>query len=202
MAAVRGGPRRGAATTGNSRLSGTSLSGVPNGQSSVAPRGPRDLWRARFCLGRRSDELQEAIFRMLIAKVVSTPVASSTAAPGPTYLSCMQRGTNSSSMPNCQDAWPRNLSDAARPRYDVMERRSGCSSAARKDGRSWYFRVRLIRRHGKSSAPRPFSLVPDLAQPHGRTTVSSRISTSGLTRRLCTQVGSLLQSGRLSGFHI
>jgi hypothetical protein len=33
--------------------------------------------------------------------------------------------------------------------------------------RSWYFRVRLIRRHGKSSAPRPFSLVPDLAQPHG-----------------------------------
>ncbi len=32
----------------------------------------------------------------------------------------------------------------------------------------------------------------------GRTTVSSRISTSGLTRRLCTQVGSLLQSGQLS----
>ena len=32
----------------------------------------------------------------------------------------------------------------------------------------------------------------------GRTTVSSRISTSGLTRRFCTQVGSLLQSGRLS----
>ena len=37
----------------------------PIGQSGVAPRGPRDLWRARICPGRRSNELRKQSFGCL-----------------------------------------------------------------------------------------------------------------------------------------
>jgi hypothetical protein len=53
-------------------------------------------------------------------------------------------------------------------------------------------------RQGKPSEPNPFSLAPDFPQPHRSNHGLITDFNIGLTRRLCIEVGPLLQSGRLS----